>query len=492
MDGKPAVGGEVLARFASLNQYQRDGVKAPHKPLLALLAVARLMKTGSSELPFSVAEAALGSLIAQYAPSSQSNRAQSVAYPFTRLRSDGVWVLDSDVPMDLVGPLREGNVTGRLEPGVEGALRADAERARRLARDLVTHNFPASACPDVLHAVGLDPNDVLAPDRRRSRVAIELADYLYVSLDRARDQFRDLQRRKPVTSGRQVDFLPVETLLCLAAAYVVNHRSFGGSTAGKAPSPVPELARLFARRPSSVLAKMANLDGSRSHGARWDARVGAILREEQLRFAHVYRTLFAAARAEGIASDRLPDFLHLENGGELTLLGQDELGPAELDRLLTEADPDAEVPDPETERIVVAQARVNQHLFARNVLRNCGCRCVFCGLSPSLFGGRRMLVAGHIKPWRDSTPKERLDVRNGLAACPAHDVAFDNGLLTVEIDLRIHVAPDLAVAIESDDTARHFYGSPPLSQALILPMAAQSPGSKYLGWHRDRIFGFRH
>jgi putative restriction endonuclease len=38
-----------------------------------------------------------------------------------------------------------------------------------------------------------------------------------------------------------------------------------------------------------------------------------------------------------------------------------------------------------------------------------------------------MLLAGHIKPWRDSTPIERLDPRNGLAACPAHDVAFDTG-----------------------------------------------------------------
>jgi putative restriction endonuclease len=390
--------------------------------------------------------------------------------------------------MDLVGPLREGNVTGRLEPGIETALRADAELARRLARGLVTGNFPANVCPDVLHAVGLDPNDVLAPDRRRSRIVIELADYVDVSLDRAREQFRDLKRRRPVASGRQVDFLPVETLLCLAAAYVVNHRSFGGSTADRAPPPVPELARLFSRRPSSILAKMANLDGSRSHGGRWDARVGAILREEQSRFEHVYRTLFAAARAEGIATDRLPDFLHLENGGELTLLGQDELGPAELDRLLTEADPHGEVPDAETERIVVGQARVNQHFFAKNVLRNCGCRCVFCGLSPSVFGGRRMLVAGHIKPWRDSSPKERLDVRNGLAACPAHDIGFDNGLMTVGLDFRIRVATALVAAIESDERARHFYGTPPLSQALILPVTALSPSSKYLGWHRKRVF----
>ena len=46
-----------------------------------------------------------------------------------------------------------------------------------------------------------------------------------------------------------------------------------------------------------------------------------------------------------------------------------------------------------------------------------------------------MLLAGHIKPWRDSTHRERLDLSNGLAACPSHDVAFDTGLLTVEDDL---------------------------------------------------------
>ncbi len=46
-------------------------------------------------------------------------------------------------------------------------------------------------------------------------------------------------------------------------------------TAYRAPEPVPSLAQLFSRRPSSVLAKMANLDGSRSHGGKWDVLAGA-------------------------------------------------------------------------------------------------------------------------------------------------------------------------------------------------------------------------
>src|SRR5208282_3379047 len=106
-------------------------------------------------------------------------------------------------------------------------------------------------------------------------------------------------QRGPVSSGRQVTFLPVETLLCLAASFLVNHRRFGGSTAHQAPEPVPSLARLFSRPPSSVLAKMANLDGSRSHGAR-------------------------------------PDVLDLEDGGELALLGQDELDISVLEASLQE------------------------------------------------------------------------------------------------------------------------------------------------------------
>jgi hypothetical protein len=48
---------------------------------------------------------------------------------------------------------------------------------------------------------------------------------------------------------------------------------------------------------------MANLDGSRSHGARWDALAGAILRDDPTRFTQTYRVLLHAARAEGIGPE---------------------------------------------------------------------------------------------------------------------------------------------------------------------------------------------
>jgi putative restriction endonuclease len=318
-----------------------------------------------------------------------------------------------------------------------------------------------------------------------------LADYLDLTIDDARRQFRELLRRTPVTRGRQVVFLPVETLLCLAASLIVNHRHYGGSTAHQAAEPVPALARLFSRPPSSVLAKMANLDGSRSHGGKWDVLAGAMLRDDSERFTELYRLLLNAARAEGIGQDRLPDFLNLAEGGELTLLGQEELGIAELDAVRDEAAREAAGSawsEPETERILLGAARVGQHLFARSVLRNCDGRCVFCGLNPSTFGARRMLMAGHIKPWRHCAPRERLDHRNGLAACPAHDVAFDTGLIAIDRVLRIEVSRRLADAVEADQIARHYFGRPPMLSSLLLPYGAEPPILKYIEWHRGNIY----
>jgi len=113
---------------------------------------------------------------------------------------------------------------------------------------------------------------------------------------------------------------------------------------------------------------------------------------------------------------------------------------------------------------------------------------VFCGLRPAAFGAARMLLAGHIKPWKDSTPAGRLDPRDGLAACPAHDVAFDTGMLTVSGGLRIHLARPLADAIQAGPLARQYYGRPPLREGILLPETAQAPAPKYLDWHRQEVF----
>ncbi len=146
------------ARLLDLRQHQRAGVRSPHKPLLVLLALGQLDATGSSELEWSAVESRLADLIRDFGPPSRSDARQSAAYPFTRLRSDGVWELSRDVPMDRVAPLDDDDVIGRFTPKVESELRADRASLLRTARALVDSEFPASLAPDVLAAVGFDPD----------------------------------------------------------------------------------------------------------------------------------------------------------------------------------------------------------------------------------------------------------------------------------------------------------------------------------------------
>ena len=79
--------GDVVTRLSSFRQYQRGGRRAPHKPLLMLLALGRLATHGTSRLPWSRAEEELGRLIAEFGPASSTGAAQSAAYRTRRRRS---------------------------------------------------------------------------------------------------------------------------------------------------------------------------------------------------------------------------------------------------------------------------------------------------------------------------------------------------------------------------------------------------------------------
>jgi putative restriction endonuclease len=75
--------------------------------------------------------------------------------------------------MDNVGSLRSQPVTGRLEAGLEAALLADPVLLARAARALVEAEFPPTLAPDVLTAVGLDPDVVLGSARVATAVTPE-------------------------------------------------------------------------------------------------------------------------------------------------------------------------------------------------------------------------------------------------------------------------------------------------------------------------------
>ena len=116
---------EALLR---LQQYRHDGARTPHKPLLVLLALSQLADRGTSELQWDTVGGRLGELLVEFGPAATTPALQRAAYPFTRLRSDGVWELSDDVPMDTLSGLRAGGISGHLTSAIERELLADPAR----------------------------------------------------------------------------------------------------------------------------------------------------------------------------------------------------------------------------------------------------------------------------------------------------------------------------------------------------------------------------
>jgi putative restriction endonuclease len=162
----------AVDRLLALRQYRLNGNRAPHKPLLVLLALGQIARWGSSSLPWSDAEERLGPLLDEFG-TSKTRGSSSVAFPYTRLRADGVWELSREVANDSVSDLRAAPVEGHFTPEIEAALTASPDLVNEVARSIVESQFPMSIAPDVLSAVGLDPDFVFAGARGAVVVDLE-------------------------------------------------------------------------------------------------------------------------------------------------------------------------------------------------------------------------------------------------------------------------------------------------------------------------------
>lgn len=93
---------------------------------------------------------------------------------------------------------------------------------------------------------------------------------------------------------------------------------------------------------------------------------------------------------------------------------------------------------PETQRIQLAKARVGQGFFRKQVILLDG-ECRVTGVSDV-----RLLIASHIKPWRESTNSERISGYNGVLLSPHVDALFDEQLITFEDNGVMHVHTSLS------------------------------------------------
>ena len=132
------------------------------------------------------------------------------------------------------------------------------------------------------------------------------------------------------------------------------------------------------------------------------------------------------------------------------------------------------------DKIVNAKQRVNQNFFRSAVLASyCG-HCCITGLPLS-----HLLIASHIKPWKDSSDREKTDPHNGLCLNALHDKAFDKGYITVTPEYKVFVSHKIIDVQDSVAVEQYFlrYNG----EKIALPEKF-APDKHYLEYHNDKIF----
>jgi len=129
-----------------------------------------------------------------------------------------------------------------------------------------------------------------------------------------------------------------------------------------------------------------------------------------------------------------------------------------------------------TDSIQSVLVRTAQGKYRKDALAFWGNRCAVTEVTEP-----KILIASHIKPWRESKDEERIDARNSLILSPTYDKLFDLGFITFKpnngkILLSESISPSNWDKLKIDDS-RHL---------TMIPDGTDT----FLVYHNTHIFGF--
>jgi hypothetical protein len=81
----------------------------------------------------------------------------------------------------------------------------------------------------------------------------------------------------------------------------------------------------------------------------------------------------------------------------------------------------------ETIKEAITKIRIGQSQFRNDILNSDSNTCIFTDINDP-----KLLIASHIKPWKESSNVERRDLHNGLLLTPTFDKLFDRFLITFD------------------------------------------------------------
>jgi putative restriction endonuclease len=155
---------DVLDAFENIRRAQRAGVYAPHKPLLILMALARVQHGEPRLVEFITIDGPLKQLLAEFGPSSA---AKSRHYPFWHLATDGggaLWELSG--PREVLRrpagatpsltELRAHGIKGGFPADIDDALRHVPGLLQAVASRMLDAYFPLTLHADIVASLGLN------------------------------------------------------------------------------------------------------------------------------------------------------------------------------------------------------------------------------------------------------------------------------------------------------------------------------------------------
>ena len=222
-----------------------------------------------------------------------------------------------------------------------------------------------------------------------------------------------------------------------------------------------ELANLLGRTPGSVGLKMANL-------AHWDPELSA-------------RKITGLAHGSKLDKDVVDEFINdweeLAYQARLILAKYKKTNVSDIFKELeVDGFPEGK------EKFAITKVRIGQNFFRTSVLSAYNYRCCVTGLQmPDL------LIASYIKPWKECNAKtERTNPKNGLCLNALHELAFSNGLLTIDYrNYKIVLSSKLKDA--PMDEASKIWLSSYDNREIELPKKF-IPGKEFLEYHNDVLF----
>jgi predicted restriction endonuclease len=123
----------------------------------------------------------------------------------------------------------------------------------------------------------------------------------------------------------------------------------------------------------------------------------------------------------------------------------------------------------ETEKESLIKSRLGQGAFRKDLVE------YWQGCAVTSYQSSKLLVASHIKPWRSSDNKERMDKYNGLLLIPNLDKAFDQGFMSFKKNGAVLISEllhkPILLGIKSD-----------------FKIKISEQHQEYLEYHRDIVF----